>query len=127
MVEDDVSFAQALHAALVGLGQPCEVVSSGAEAIELLDRGGDFGMALVDLHLPGDLDGFQLVARIRALAPRCRIVVSSGRERTREIDARFDVPPDGYLQKPFGLQALGQELRRHLGLASGLAQPSEDG
>lgn len=86
----------------------------GSEALRLLETQKP-DLALIDLHLP-DTTGYELGARIRQL-PGCMglpiISVTAGDFEGKAVDAS---PNDGFVQKPFQLDTLLQDIRLRLGL-----------
>ncbi len=64
LIADDNAMNQKVARAMVGsLGFECEVVSSGSQAIESLEKRG-YDLLLLDCNMPG-LDGFETTAEIR--------------------------------------------------------------
>jgi two-component system KDP operon response regulator KdpE len=72
-------------------------------------------LAIVDLGLP-DLDGVEVIRRIRAWSPMPIIVLSARAREQAKIDA-LDAGADDYVTKPFGIGELIARIRvalRHL-------------
>lgn len=73
---------------------------------------------LLDIQLPGGMDGLEAVkllkhdARTSAIPVVAVTAFAMKDDRQRVLDAGFD----GYLEKPISLQALRQEVRRFLSL-----------
>ncbi len=67
---------------------------------------------LLDLGLP-DLDGVEVIRRIREWSP-VPIIVLSVRERETDKIAALDAGADDYLTKPFGVGELLARIRAHL-------------
>jgi len=76
-------------------------------------------LVLLDLGLP-DVDGLELVRRIRADATT-PIVILSGRYEEREKVEALDRGADDYVTKPFGVDELNARLRVALRHATGPA------
>jgi two-component system OmpR family response regulator len=105
VLEDDADQREllAIHFRRAG----CTVLATGrsAEALELL-RPARPDLAVVDVHLPGST-GDDVVERLRAEVPTCRVVLSSRWDRSA-FPAAADV-----LTKPFtAAQVLGLIPRR---------------
>lgn len=78
IVEDEPLFRQMLEVAL-GADSELEIVASFAlaeEVLERLDRLA-FDIALLDIHLPGEISGHQLGFKLRNLRPEVGIVLLS--------------------------------------------------
>jgi CheY-like chemotaxis protein len=109
VVEDEPELAQILEAFLAAAGGFEVVVAhTGAEA---LARCGEEPPALVllDLELP-DVDGAQLLARIRERVPDVPAVACSGKRPESAAGAGFTA----FFRKPFDMRALVSEVDRLL-------------
>ncbi len=76
LVDDDPKMRRAAVRALAGKGWAVTEATTGAQALAILRRGGDF-VVLLALVLP-DMDGRDLVARIAAAHPDMPAVIVSG-------------------------------------------------
>ncbi len=78
----------------------------GQEAVELFQAGQEtVDLILLDLTMPR-MDGAEAFRQIRSLAPEVRVLVTSGYTQAESLDLLADLPPDGFLQKPFRVQQL---------------------
>ena len=118
VVEDDDETRRVLARELVTRGYHVEEAADGAAALRRWeDRRPD--LILLDLGLP-DIDGLQLIRRIRrdALTP---IVILSGRYEEREKVEALERGADDYVTKPFGVDELNARLRVALRHSAGPA------
>jgi two-component system KDP operon response regulator KdpE len=121
VVEDDGETRAALVRDLRSRGYRIVEAPDGRTAIERWEsRRPD--LVLLDLGLP-DLDGLQLIGRIRREAST-PIVILSGRYEEREKVEALERGADDYVTKPFGIDELHARLRVALRHAAG---PSADG
>jgi len=67
IVDDDPAVGRSL-ARMVGTDAAVDVVASGAEALERIERGDRFDLVVCDVMMP-DMTGPQLFDRVRALDP----------------------------------------------------------
>lgn len=58
-------------------------------------------VVILDLHLPGDVDGFSLCELLREIDGRMRIVVSSSFAESDLMERAFDAGAHRCLRKPF--------------------------
>lgn len=87
------------------------------------DRGLEMAMAkrpdlmLLDIMMPGSLDGLQVCQRIKAdpALKRIKVIMLSARGQDEDIRAGRNAGADGYLVKPFSPLELGEVVGRHLG------------
>jgi two-component system sensor histidine kinase/response regulator len=89
-----------------------EHARSGREALERLEAP-SFDILLLDLHMP-DLDGFQVIARIRELelttGARLPVVASTARSRSEDRRRCLAAGMDHFLSKPIDSEALWRIL-----------------
>lgn len=119
LAEDDDMIARALVTALGSEGFSVDRVASGELALEAL-RGGEHGVALLDLGLP-ELDGFEVLARARREGIETPIIVVTARDA---LDARIhglDLGADDYVVKPFEITELSARIRAVLRRRAGKA------
>ncbi len=103
VVDDEPQIRRALRTSLEAHGYDAESVGTGGEAVVgVADRPPD--LVLLDLGLP-DLDGTDVIARIRAFS-QVPIIVLSVRESQRDKVAALDAGADDYVTKPFGMEEL---------------------
>jgi CheY-like chemotaxis protein len=110
MIVDDNKDAADLQAAVVrSQGHEAEVEYSGAGAIRLAAIFAP-QVFLLDLALP-DIDGFELVRRLRRLAPEARYVALTG-YAPGAGGSLADQLFDEYVVKPMTPEMLAELLRR---------------
>src|SRR6476620_8465984 len=104
VVEDEPRLVRLLRAVLEAGGYRMEVVHDGAAAIERVALDPP-DLVLLDLRLPGDLDGYEVCERIRefALTP---IIMVTARAREDEKLRGFAAGADDYVTKPFSAREL---------------------
>lgn len=93
-----------MSAALVGVLQnlrprvTCRVAHTGAAAMQLLAQHSDLNLIVLDLALP-DIDGFDLLARLRRLYPGAPVLVVSASENAQDMRRAFAAGAAGYVSK----------------------------
>ncbi len=108
VVEDDVSVKNLIATTLKAHDYRYLTASNGASAIlEASSHNPD--MVLLDLGLP-DMDGVEVIQKIRTWSSMPIIVISARSEDTDKIDA-LDAGADDYLTKPFSVEELLARLR----------------
>ncbi len=111
LVEDDSAIRRFLRMTLQGEGIAVLEVESGAEALAEVGRQLP-DLVILDLGLP-DMDGIEVVRRLRAWTDLPVIVLSARSAETEKVLA-LDCGADDYLTKPFGSLELLARLRLHL-------------
>ncbi len=94
-----------------------ETADSGTAALARIARA-DIDLVILDLGLP-DLDGSEVLARIRADGARCPVLVLTARDAVASRVAALDAGADDYLIKPFAFDELVARLRALARRASG--------
>ena len=121
IVEDDASIAQFVAASLSAGGLRPVTATTAAQGIEeARDRLPK--LVIVDLGLP-DLDGIELIARLRARSTTPILVLSARIQETQKI-AALDAGADDYLTKPFGVGELMARVRAMLRRAAASPEPA---
>ena len=111
VAEDDPTSALIVSGMLSLLQCPHLCVTDGAEACAALASGEDFGLVLMDLHMP-ELDGIQATRHIReVLGSDIPIVALSASVLESDRLACLDAGMDGFLSKPVRLDQLAAVLR----------------
>jgi CheY-like chemotaxis protein len=97
IVDDERNVLKALDEILRDEGYEVRTASSGPEALKLA---ADFRphLLLTDLRLPG-MNGLELIAAVRQLAPAPTALLMSASERPRRCDVQF-------VEKPIDLDRL---------------------
>ncbi len=108
LVEDDDRLRRALALTLRARGYSVEDVGTGAAALSVLARH-RVDVVVLDLGLP-DLDGIDVIGRLRAEHTVPVIVLSARRDQSDKVSA-LDAGADDYLTKPFGVDELLARLR----------------
>ena len=108
LVDDEPAIVRAVRPILTHHGFQVEVVATAAEALAAhATRPPD--AVLLDLGLP-DLDGLEVIRRIRAQGDT-PVIVLSVRGAERDKVAALDLGADDFLTKPFGADELVARVR----------------
>lgn len=121
LVEDDPSIAQFVAASLSASGLRPVTATTAAQGLEEA-RAAQPALAIVDLGLP-DLDGVELIARLRERAATPILVLSARTNEAQKI-AALDAGADDYLTKPFGVGELLARVRAMLRRAAASPEPA---
>src|SRR5579872_5632177 len=104
IVDDEPAILRFLR---VGLGNQGYVVSEAANGQSALDavRQQRTDLVVLDLGLP-DIDGLEVIRRIRDMGSSVPIIVLSSRDDEAAKVAALDLGADDYVTKPFGIDEL---------------------
>jgi two-component system KDP operon response regulator KdpE len=117
VVDDEPQIHRFLQPVLSAAGYLVERADTGYAGLDFL-QSEDIAVVLLDLGLP-DLDGIQVLERLRLFSD-LPVIVISAREREVEKIAALDGGADDYLEKPFGIGELLARLRVALRHRSGV-------
>ena len=111
VVDDEPPIRKLLRTGLSTQGYEVLDAPNGKAALELLAKKPD--LVILDLGLP-DIDGLELLRRIRLLHGSLPIVVLSSRGDEAGKVAALDLGADDYVTKPFGMDELLARMRAAL-------------
>jgi len=111
LVDDEEIAIKIGRRMLERLGYKVITAQSGAQALELIKRGEQIDIVLLDMVMP-EMSGGETFDRIREVAPDLKVVLSSGYSRDSQAEAIMSRGCLGFLQKPYRLEDLGARLRR---------------
>jgi two-component system KDP operon response regulator KdpE len=100
VIEDEKPVRRFLRACLDGEGFRMLEAETASEGLRLAAQHGP-DLVLLDLGLP-DLDGLELVRRLREWSQVPILVISARGAETQKVEA-LDAGADDYLTKPFGV------------------------
>ncbi|AEW97619.1 MULTISPECIES: response regulator transcription factor [Streptomycetaceae] len=118
VVDDEPDLAEVLGGVLRYEGWEVSVAGDGATALDLAARTRPDAVVL-DVMLP-DLDGFQVLRRLRALQPHVCVLFLTARDAVEDRVAGITAGGDDYVTKPFSLEEVVARVRgllRRAGLA----------
>jgi DNA-binding NarL/FixJ family response regulator len=115
IADDHPLFRGALREAVQGLFSHATIGEAGTfeEVTELLERGGDVDLVLLDLSMPG-IRGFSGLMYLRAQYPGLPIVVVSANDDPAVIRRCMEFGASGFIPKTLGIDALRQAIGRVL-------------
>ncbi len=87
-------------------------VGEGEKGIELFSKHKP-DVVVVDLILP-DMNGVQIIEKIREMDKKAKIVVLSGIERSEVIKDVMNAGADDYISKSSGIKAFREKMERYL-------------
>lgn len=109
IVEDEAEIADLLRRALEEIAWACDVVETGAAALEAFAVT-PYDLAILDLGL-SDLDGVEVCRRWRRCGGQTPILMLTARSGLHDRVSGLDAGADDYLPKPFAIEELLARLR----------------
>ncbi len=112
IVDDDENIRKVLVAILEDEGYTVESVGTARKAIEATKRR-FYNVALIDIRLP-DMDGTDLLLRIRDTIPRIRKIIITGYPTLQNAIDAVNRRADAYIMKPFDVEKVLRTIREQL-------------
>jgi len=118
VMDDDENARELFTLNLKMLGYNALLSCDGNKAIahyqQALDSGKAIDAVILDLSIPGGMEGKEVARKIRALNPHARLIVSSGHSEGPEMTRYEDYGFNGALEKNFNREKLRQVLEQVL-------------
>jgi two-component system cell cycle response regulator CtrA len=121
LVEDDLTAARGIMLMLKSAGAVVDHSDTGEEGLELA-RHYDYDIVLLDLLLP-DLEGFEVVRRMRIARNHTPVLVLSGMSRPEAKVRALAIGADDFLTKPFDREELLARMQAVVRRCKGFSQP----
>jgi FlaA1/EpsC-like NDP-sugar epimerase/CheY-like chemotaxis protein len=102
IADDEKIIQELLSKFLEGKGYNTFLASNGREALNAI-IGNDIKVAIVDIKMPGFIDGFQVLKRMKKINNNIEVIMITGfgSERIRKLSS--DLGAYAYVEKPFDL------------------------
>lgn len=107
VVDDEPLVRSTVCGYLEHMGHVVTAAASGDEAYRMVREGARFDLLLTDIRMPGEIDGFELIDRVRALRPRAAVIAMSAYAGS---DQGARLRADVFLRKPFTIARLEQAV-----------------
>jgi DNA-binding NtrC family response regulator len=112
IVDDDENIRKVLMAILEDKGYNIESVGTAREAMRRTDRK-FYNLALIDIRLP-DMEGIELLTKIRDTTPRMRKIVITGYPTLQNAVDAVNRGADAYVMKPFDVERVLRTISEQL-------------
>jgi two-component system, OmpR family, KDP operon response regulator KdpE len=117
VVDDEPPIQRILRRNLSMNGYDVLIAEDGREAVDMV-RMHQPDLILLDLWLPGEIDGLGVCRRVRQWTQTPIIILSARKEEKQKVEA-LDLGADDYLTKPFSNEELQARVRACLRRAVG--------
>jgi two-component system cell cycle sensor histidine kinase/response regulator CckA len=115
VVDDEAIIRDLARGALEAVGVRVLEARDGLEAVEFFQSGkAAVDLVLLDMTMPR-MGGAETFRRIRQMHPTLKVLLTSGYTQKESMESLADLPPDGFLQKPFRIRELVAMVRKALG------------
>lgn len=113
VVDDQAMIRQLLEISLRAADRQIVLAESGEQALALVEEQ-PFNLVIMDIMMPGGMDGFETIACLRN-APqlcRCPVLILTAKDQRAERERADALGVEGYLVKPFRLQDLQRQVEK---------------
>lgn len=118
VVDDEEAVRTIVQRSLEHLGYQVTVAQNGKEGLETYAASPDtYDLVIIDMIMP-QLAGDELFRKLKEVNPGVPVLVASGFSSDARTRSILDNGGLGYIQKPFAVEELAQEVRRCLDLGS---------
>jgi DNA-binding NtrC family response regulator len=114
LVDDEPAMQRYIKTLLEVEGHQVETASTGEQALELLQKGTQPNLVLLDLLMPG-IDGLEALAAMRKLQPSVKVVMLSCVDETKKVVQAMRLGAVDYITKPFQKGELDAVIDQCLG------------
>jgi two-component system KDP operon response regulator KdpE len=104
VVDDEPRVVRLVTEVLGAVGYDVIAAARGEPAIEMVAMEQP-DLVLLDIRLPGDLDGYEICRRVREFSD-VAVIMLTARAQESDVLRGFDVGADDYLTKPFSAKEL---------------------
>ncbi len=110
LVDDEKGVIDVCSEMMTGLGYTVKSVSSGIEALEILEsKKIKIDLVVLDMVMP-KMNGRETFERIKKIDPNMKVLVSSGYSREDELESMMKKGCNEFILKPFDVAALSEKL-----------------
>lgn len=107
IVDDQPEIRELIRLTLGDLDVEILETDDGPAALQLVDEHAP-GLVLLDVNLPGDLDGFEICRRLKQSTAGPRVILITTRAQLEDRARGSEARADHYLTKPFSPGELKQ-------------------
>jgi two-component system cell cycle sensor histidine kinase/response regulator CckA len=114
LVVDDAPEQRDIAVRMLGrLGYRVDAAASGELALAFL-AAQPVDIVVLDMVMPGSIDGLETYRRILAIQPKQKAIIASGYATPEQVEAVQRLGAGEYVRKPYTLEKIGLAVRREL-------------
>lgn len=110
IVEDDPRLGRVLDRLFTTDRHVVELVTSGSDALDVVDAGAGLDVIVLDIGLP-DVSGLEVCRRLRDRGSSVPVLMLTARDAVPDRVAGLDAGADDFLAKPFAVAELRARVR----------------
>lgn len=110
VVDDERGVRDTLAEALAVYGFEVLTAADGQEAWEIFQEK-DPALVISDIYMPR-MNGLMLLKQIKEVSPQRAVILATGYHHYKQLIETNSHPPDGFVNKPFRIEALYEAIAR---------------
>ena len=115
VVDDDKVVRTIVEKTLSRAGHTVQVAVDGAKAVSMIEND-RFDVAILDILLPGLLNGFKLIAKTKAVSSKIVVFAMTGHGKQSHQRKAMSLGADEFMVKPIKPQYLLDKVNEYLGI-----------
>ena len=115
VVDDDKVVRTIVEKTLTRAGHTVQVAVDGAKAVSMIENE-KFDMAILDILLPGLLNGFKLIAKTKSVSSKIVVFAITGHGKQSHQRKAMSLGADEFMVKPVKPQYLLDKVNEYLGI-----------
>ena len=123
VADDELLIQKFVSQVLVGDGYDVTCVSSGDEALELMERN-SFDLIITDIVMPGTHNGLDVLAAAREGDADYKVIVITGYHTDQTVERVVELGATDYMLKPFDVVSLRSKVGLALNKGPGGSPPA---
>lgn len=112
VVEDEINLANILSKYLVKEGYEPTIFNNGEDAVNHISD--DCDIWILDIMLPGGINGYDLIKDIRKNKPNMPVIFTSARDQDIDKIMGLELGSDDYVAKPYSVRELMLRIKNLL-------------
>ena len=113
IIDDDLTQREVTRILLEKLGYEVKTSQSGEDALQLLQTE-SYDLLLLDMIMPGGIDGTETYERALDIHPDQKALIVSGFAENKRVKEALDLGAGGFLRKPLTIKSIALAVRKEL-------------
>ena len=104
LVEDEANLSSIVKKYLTKENNEVDIYDTGEKALEAINK--EYHLWILDIMLPGEVNGYDLIKEIKNVHPQMPIIFTSARDQDIDKIMGLELGSDDYLAKPYSVREL---------------------
>jgi CheY-like chemotaxis protein len=113
IIDDEAAMCQILKQILESEGYEVKTSTEGLSALYEIKQD-SFNLVITDVTMP-NLSGIEILAQVKQFKPKLPVIFITGSDVDAVLKDALQLGLDGFIEKPFNIQAVLEVIREKLG------------